>query len=344
MISGVYREGRSRVTEDIRREVSRLVDNEKDWERKKKHPGRWYRSETAKTLKLAERDNPSLRSYEELLREIRKKSKVENPLDGSWNTVLLNTDPLNPELIPWVMRAQYNRKEFLAKPLTIREVKWFARFIGFKDVIKPPPEMDNVLDLKAYFIINVLATWAQLYAAREKIDSVAGIQELDYSDLDIAMVDNDYRNIIGYNNDKLMNKIQEMREKSAKITQSQWDKYFEEWIKPALIEHIVFFETNYLFHSLGEPDMSQEALKAYGIMLSWNEANYGQVLWKDSYEKRVGFFIRLRQYCRDDNRTINSKMSEYSQWWEDVQLELRKEGIYPFHDVKVPDKDKKGEQ
>ena len=43
-----YREGRTKVTEEIKRTVSRLIDQGKDWENKKKHPSRWYRTETAR--------------------------------------------------------------------------------------------------------------------------------------------------------------------------------------------------------------------------------------------------------------------------------------------------------
>ena len=37
----VYREERIKVTDEIKRTVSRLIDQEKDWEFKKKHPSRW---------------------------------------------------------------------------------------------------------------------------------------------------------------------------------------------------------------------------------------------------------------------------------------------------------------
>jgi hypothetical protein len=320
MINGNYREGRSRVTEDIRREVSRLIDQEKDWETKKKHPGRWYRLETSKTLKLADQDNPSLRSYEELLREVRKNLRVENPADKPWSTALLNHEPVDPDLIPWIIGAQFDRKHFLAKPLTIREVKWFTRLTGFMTKIKPSAKLENDPDIRSSFIINVLATWAQIYAYREKIDAIAGIQEPDYSDLDLAMANQDYKSVLGYNEDKLMYKIQNLKDKQAPIPSSQWAKYFAEWMLPALMEHIIYAESLYLDHSLGEPEMSQESLKAYSLMLSWNEANHGQSLLTKSYQQRLEFFIRMRQLCKEQNQTIGSTMAEYDQWWKDTQI------------------------
>ena len=100
-----YREGRTKVTEEIKRTVSRLVDQEKDWENKKKHPSRWYRTESARILGLDEDSNPSLRSYEELVREIRNNARVQNPVDKPWNTALLNNEMLDPELIPWMVNV-----------------------------------------------------------------------------------------------------------------------------------------------------------------------------------------------------------------------------------------------
>ena len=118
-----YREGRTKVTEEIKRAVSRLLDQDKDWENKKKHPSRWYRTETARILGLDENSNPSLRSYEELVRDVRKNARVQNPVDKPWNTALLNSETLVPDLIPWIVGVQYHLKKYLSKPLTIREVK-----------------------------------------------------------------------------------------------------------------------------------------------------------------------------------------------------------------------------
>ena len=83
---------------------------------------------------------------------------------------------------------QYNFKKYLARPLSIREVKWFARLFGFRTYFKPLQEIEDDPDLKFMFISNVLASWAQVYAEREKVDTIAGIEEPDYSDLDIAIV------------------------------------------------------------------------------------------------------------------------------------------------------------
>jgi len=323
MSKRIYREGRSRVTDDIRREVSRLVAQEKDWESKKKHPGRWYRAETAKMLKLADQDNPSLRSYEELLREVRRKSKIENPLDKPWNTALLNGEPLNPELIPWIMCTQYNRKRFLAKPLTIREVKWFTWLIGLKDSIKLLPEIENNPNLKSFFISNALATWSQLYADREKIEAIAGIQNLDYSDLDIAMVGNNIRLAVTHNDEKVEDRTLRIRASGAEIPER---------------EYIVYYESDYLRHSLGEPEMSHQSCHAYNIMVSYATVHYNEQLRMTPYLQMINFFIIMRQFCKDRtlDQVINFTMSE-NRWWEDTFKESQQEDKYQFHNIKLID-------
>ena len=245
-----YREGRTKVSEEIKRTASRLVDQEKDWENKKKHPSRWYRSETARILGLDENDNPSLRSYEELVREIRNNARVQNPVDKSWNTALLNSEMLDPDLIPWIINVQYHLNKYLAKPLTIREVKWFTRLFGFRTYFKPLPEMENDPDLRSLFISNVLATWAQIYAEREKVDDIAGIQEPDYSDLDIAIVDNDFSAIREYSDEKLSDQIHGLRGNQRELTESQWEKVQEGWMLPSLKHNILILESRVLKLSL----------------------------------------------------------------------------------------------
>jgi len=323
MSKRIYRKGRSRVTEDIRREVSRLLDQEKDWESKKRHPSRWYRSEAADVLKLEDQDNPSLRSYEELIREIRKNLREVNPFDRPWNTASLNDEPINTEIIPWIVSVQFNRRQFLSKPLTIREVKWFTRFFGFRINIKPLPEIENNASLKSFFISNALATWSQIYADRERIDFVAGIQNQNYSDLDIAMVDNNIRLAVTYIDEKMFDRAIRMKASRAEIPER---------------EYIVYFESDYLQHSLGEPEMSHESCHAYNIMMSYAKAQYGEKLRAAPYLQRINFFILMRQFCKDRtlDQVIDFTMSD-NPWWEHTFKESQREDRYPFHNIKLVD-------
>ena len=317
-----YREGRTKVSEEIKRTASRLVDQEKDWENKKKHPSRWYRSETARILGLDENDNPSLRSYEELVREIRNNARVQNPVDKSWNTALLNSEMLDPDLIPWIINVQYHLKKYLAKPLTIREVKWFTRLFGFRTYFKPLPEMENNPDLRSLFISNVLATWAQIYAEREKVDDIAGIQEPDYSDLDIAIVDNDFSAIREYSDEKLSDQVHGLRGNQRELTESQWEKVQEGWMLPSLKHNILILESRVLKHSLGDPDMSPQYLRAYHALLFIHDHDRDEEDWGATYQKRIDAFMSIRRKItgetEDTINILNSSLPEFNLWWEDL--------------------------
>ena len=317
-----YREGRTKVTEEIKRTASRLVDQEKDWGNKKKHPSRWYRSETARILGLDENDNPSLRSYEELVREIRNNARVQNPVDKPWNTALLNSEMPDTDLIPWIINVQYHLKKYLAKPLTIREVKWFTRLFGFRTHFKPLPEMENDSNIKSLFISSVLATWAQLYAEREKVDDIAGIQEPDYSDLDIAIVDNDYSAIREYSDEKLSDQVHGLRGNQRELTESQWSRIQEGWMLPSLKHNILILESRVLKHSLGDPDMSPQYLRAYHALLFIHDHDRDEEDWGATYQKRIDAFMSIRRKIigetEDTINILNSSLPEFNLWWEDL--------------------------
>lgn len=315
-----YREERTRVTDEIKRTVSRLIDQEKDWEYKKKHPSRWYRAETARILGLDESANPSLRSYEELCRATRKNSRVQNPDDKPWNTALLNSEMVDPELIPWVINAQANLRKYLSKPLTIREVKWFAKLFGFRSHFKPITETEKDADLKFLFLTNALASWAQVYAEREKVDSIASIEEPDYSDLDIAIVDNDFSQIREYSDEKLSDQVHSILGKKRGLTESQWAKIQEAWTLPSLKHNILILESRILRHSLGDPDMSPEYLRAYHNLLFRYDYGRYEEDYGATYEKRIETFLGFRKQIidtkEDEIKSINSVLSEFDLWWD----------------------------
>ena len=330
MLQHVYKEGRAKVTEEIKRTVSRLVDQEKDWENKKKHPSRWYRTETSRILGLDENNNPSLRSYEELVREIRNNARVQNPVDKPWNTSLLEKEMLSPELVPWIINVQYRLKKYLSKPLTIREVKWFSRLFGFRTYFKPLPEMENDADLRSLFISSVLATWAQIYAEREKVDDIAGIQEPDYSDLDTAIVERDFSAIREYSDEKLSDQVHDLLGNQHDLTESQWVKIQEGWTLPSLKHNILILESSVLHHSLGDPDMSPQYLKTYHNMLFHYDHNRYEEDYGATYQERIDTIISIRKKVieipEDNIDLINSVFPEFELWWKQLWGSKKKEG------------------
>jgi hypothetical protein len=163
-----YPVNRISVTDKIRDVVFNLIIEENDIEVKKKHPAKWYRNETASHLKLAEVENPSLRSYEDLVIKIRTYLKKRNPLDEPWSFGSLVNYPIPRDIILDIWRMCENirtggpltnvtRKTgevepvqfynvFNKKELTIREARWYSILIsipmGFEDnPVMNDPEM-----------------------------------------------------------------------------------------------------------------------------------------------------------------------------------------------------------
>jgi len=94
-----YRENRVSVTDDIEDAVFDLIEEENDIGTKKKHPAKWYRTEVAERLKLSEKTNPSLRSYEELVNKKRNHFKERNALDDPWSFGSLINYPIPQDKI-----------------------------------------------------------------------------------------------------------------------------------------------------------------------------------------------------------------------------------------------------
>ena len=162
-----YRKGRVNVTDDIKRTILKLITTEKDFEKKKKHPAQWYRDEVARQLKLANEDNPSLRSYENVLKSMRMSIKADDPQEKPWNTSILNQEPypMTPEAISAILKVWAYRiiKEFDfeddKKPVpevTVRQAKWISRLSSY------------ITDTQR------LSYMAKVYADSDRIDDITG--------------------------------------------------------------------------------------------------------------------------------------------------------------------------
>ena len=138
-----YREGRVKVTEEIKSAIVELIMREKDYERKKKHPAHWYRSETAEAFNLTDRDNPSLRSYESVIQPIRKALLNKKLVDSPWSIGSCENFNIPAEIVPILIMEQQtfvdNKEETKAfaemarwardpvlPVLTIRKAQWFG--------------------------------------------------------------------------------------------------------------------------------------------------------------------------------------------------------------------------
>ena len=164
------------------------------------------------------------------------------------------------------------------------------------------------------------SSWAQVYAEREKVDSIAGIEEPDYSNLDLAIVDNDFSQIREYSDEMLSDQIHDMLGKKRELTESQWVKIQEAWTLPSLKHNILIMESNILRHSLGDPDMSPQYLRAYHNLLFRHDYGRYEKDYGATYQKRIDTFLRIRKHVldteEDDIKLINSVFPEFELWWE----------------------------
>jgi hypothetical protein len=166
----------------------------------------------------------------------------------------------------------------------------------------------------------VLATWAQIYAEREKVDDIAGIEEPDCSDLDLAIADNDYSAIREYSDEKLSDQIHGLLGKRRGLTENQWEKVQEGWTLPSLKHNILILESRVLRHSLGDPDMSPQYLRAYHNMLFRHDHNLDEEGWGATYQQKIDALRSIRKKVletqEDDIKLINSVFPEFELWWE----------------------------
>ncbi len=224
--------------------------------------------------------------------------------DKPWNTAALNSEPINAEVIPWLIGLQVSRKQFLSKPITIREAKWFNRLFGLKnDLALKYFNVDNDPKLKKRLISHVIATWAQIYAYIEKIDTIASVKEPDYTDIDRELA----RLNIGLAYRKANRILSDIKEKE-KLTEKDFAK-LNDSVSRVYIDFITRWEVHFLNHSLGDHDMSFMSLMRYGEIITnysltiLEDGSPYQSLKKLKYRQKLAFFERLRHWCNDNPET-----------------------------------------
>jgi hypothetical protein len=257
--------------------------------------------------------------------------------DKPWNTATLSSEPVNPEVVLWLIMLQQDRKSQYSKPLTIREGKWINRLSGFK--IASGFDLSSVgIDEKSMgiFIWRFIATFAQIYAYREQIDTIAGIKEPDYSDLDNQIITGDIKSIFLYSLDWYIKGISNLVPKESTNkdkTKTDYKRIDKIFVKPSIIEKIRFAEIHYLGHSLGEPDISENSMITYHNTLitliikdSWDK-----VFKALPYSSKIRFLTSLRKYFKDnpDHKHFNDSMKEKKNFYSIISTllnEAKKDG------------------
>jgi len=174
MNNGIYRPGRVRVSADIEHAIFRLVEQEKDVNKKKKHPAWWYRDEVAKLLNLQEKNNPSIRSYEEMIRKIRIKLRSRDTLDNPWCIGDCMKYGISGSVIPLLIRI----KKTIGDMLTSRRAKWISLLYPAIEelVTEQYPDDPHQQEIRYAFI-------SREYAIRERLCLALG-RDFDTTDFD----------------------------------------------------------------------------------------------------------------------------------------------------------------
>ena len=102
----------------------------------------------------------------------------------------------------------------------------------------------------------MIVTWAEIYAYREKIDTMAGIENSDYSDLDSNIANGDFKAIYQYNENYLYDAMGKIANRED-VVKKDLEVFDNQYLLPSLINQIRFQEIEILVHSLGEPDIQR---------------------------------------------------------------------------------------
>ena len=217
--------------------------------------------------------------------------------DKPWNTAALNDASLSPDSIRWLMLIQLLRKYFFSKPITIREAKWFDRFSGFKNMNQ------NYSGTEKEMIFSLsLMTWAQKYAYREKIDILAGVKQPDYSDLDISMITGDFQSTSDQSRKLMSDAVDTIlidKNSARNILIKALRNAYNRYIKPSMFDSLRNTEVSFLGHSLGDPDMSENALLLYAASLVTldKDEQLSTKLKEMKYSPKLELIRLVRDWC-----------------------------------------------
>src|ERR1035437_9421701 len=160
------------ITENIRQEMAKIYVAHPEWRAKE--------VENELKGKLKEKA-PGLSSIQKELKRIRVRedeiSPEEKELNRTWTIGALTQHELPPEAVRLLLLIRRQRKKEQRTLLKIREAVWVARLFAIRP--SGPIKQSRPMDL--------LATWGEAYALREKICRISNAA-CDTSDLDDGLL------------------------------------------------------------------------------------------------------------------------------------------------------------
>jgi len=247
-----------------------------------------------------------------------KPNKDKIGIEKVWNTAALKDESISHESIPWLIGLQIQRSLYHSKPMTIRQAKWFDRLSGFRQYLESGDPLTSFtakadsynapfFDIpwkvslstkeipnneRPRFIAQVIATWAQIYAHREYIDTMSGIKNPDYSDLDASIAKNKIGAIYSYNVQQYLTRMLDKTPSQATYSEKQRLNLLNN------VDHITFQETTLLGHALGDPEMKDRSIELYSYAL-WQILVRPKLIDRISklaYIKKIRYFVHIREW------------------------------------------------
>jgi hypothetical protein len=295
------------ITDDIASIIAKMKDRHHNWS---------VRDIEQKFDSFAKAENkrhligkgPGRTAINEYIRTKLNPNTAKMGLEKTWSSAELNNEKIDSESVRWLITLQVYRKSYYSKLLTVREAKWFSYLSGFRKPfeIADLTEFGISLELKDVFISSVIVTWAEIYAYREKIDTMAGIENSDYSDLDSNIANGDFKAIYQYNENYLYDAMGKIANRED-VVKKDLEVFDNQYLLPSLIDQIRFQEIEILVHSLGEPDMSHKSIRLYTTILAWislDNPQFFKDLMKLPYVKRRNLLTSIREWVKD-NPSVN---------------------------------------
>lgn len=233
--------------------------------------------------------------------------------DKVWHLGTLEENSIYPEAIPPLAVSQYQWEYLLSKPFSIREAKWWGRLYLFGATLKfHKPLLDEIEEnplFKDVYRNLYIATWAGIYAKRERISILTGNKEPDYSDLDRCLATTDYGGLAEICFKKDIETFLKFTPKGNKHHQREVLESFQDGMG---IEAIRQLEIVYLGVSLGEPNISENALTIYHEMLlaiRLSEKHNEMLLDAKLYvHPRISFLVSLRKWAEENSEVTDREL------------------------------------
>jgi hypothetical protein len=276
------------ITPEIGKTIVVIMDRHAGWSLRdiqNKIPA-FYREVNGKSLPCK---IPSLNPINDFIEETVKPKREaisESGIDKPWTSAALINEPMGSETIHWLICLQVYKRLCFSKPFTIREAKWFRNLLNFRENYSCPWEINLTPEYEDIFLSHAIATWAQIYAYREKIDNIAGIKDADYGDLDTGIATADFSKLIASN---------DYSENWASTL-----NHSKKYLMPHLVDSMRLIEFFFIAHSLGYPDMADSSIILYakGLLLTQEDNTNKPRIEKLSYIQRVRLLVLLREWAK----------------------------------------------